>query len=186
MPAPIWRPRLRLRAACPHAIDQLKCHIWSIIVKAVFIRVLMLNYIAEDGDFFHLIILPRKVEAPIPKTCTWCGLKCTDNLRIKSLRFYRRILITRDRPFNLGCCILPFKVASDTPFLSCVRADLVEILWTYNVTLGQNSMNISAKSVHKWLRKDVSDANFEDKIQQLKGPLMLRYSKRGKKTFSHH
>ena len=55
-------------------------------------------------------------------------------------------------------------------------ADLVEILWTFNVTLGQHSMNISAKSVHKWLRKDVSDATLEGKMQQpkLKGrPLVI-------------
>ena len=63
---------------------------------------------------------------------------------------------------------MPLNVASDTPFLSCMWADLVEILWTFDVTLGEKSMNISAKSVHKWLRKDVSDATLEGKIQQPK------------------
>ena len=77
--------------------------------------------------------------------------------------------------FSFRLLYFAFKVVSVTPFLSCKWADLVEILWTFDVTLGQKSINISAKSVHKWLRKDVSDATLDGKIQQpkLKGRVLF-------------
>ena len=52
---------------------------------------------------------------------------------------------------------------------------MAEILWTFDVTLGQKSINNPANSVHKQLRKDVYDATFEGKIQQpkLKGQALF-------------
>ena len=44
---------------------------------------------------------------------------------------------------------------------------MAEILGTFDVTLGRKSVNILAKSVHKRLRKDVSDATLKAKIQNL-------------------
>ena len=76
--------------------------------------------------------------------------------------------INRGRPFNLGCCNLPSKVASYASFLSYLWTNLAEIQWTFVLTLGEKSVNISAKSVHKWLRNDVFDATFKGKIQQPK------------------
>ena len=77
---------------------------WNVIcplmIQAIFMRVLMLKMVI----FFHPINLPRKVQAPILKTCTWCGLKWTGSLRIKSLWFYRRIHITRVICTVLCCC----------------------------------------------------------------------------------
>ena len=108
---------------------------------------------------------------------------CRDgNVRIQSILLYVRTIgdlekcnrkakcsINRARPFNLGCYILPSKVASYAPFLSCLWTKLAEIQWTLQVTtLVEKSINISAKCVHKWLRKYVQVATFEGKIQQPK------------------
>ena len=87
--------------------------------------------------------------------------------------------INRVRPFNLGCCIFPSKVAPCVPFLGCLWTNLAESQWTFVLTLGEKSIYISAKYVHKWLRNDVSDTTFEAKIQQpkLKGrPLPINMS----------
>ena len=61
---------------------------------------------------------------------------------------------------------MPSKFASYAPFLSCLETNFAEIQWTSLVILGEKSINISAVSVYKWLRKNVSDATFEGKIQQ--------------------
>ena len=55
---------------------------------------------------------------------------------------------------------------------------MAEIQWTFVVTLGEKSIHISAKSVHKWLRKDVCYATFGGKIQQpkLKGRALMMNS----------
>ena len=55
--------------------------------------------------------------------------KCSfqsNTIRTNIEKFKSRIsrFSTRARPFNLGCCILPSKVASDTSFLSHLWTDL--------------------------------------------------------------
>ena len=67
-----------------------------------------------------------------------------------------------------GFCILPLIVASYALFLRCLWTNLAEIQWTFVVTLGEKSINISAKSAHKRPRKYVSEATFDGKIQQPK------------------
>ena len=53
------------------------------------------------------------------------------------LLFVRTIMI-RGRPFNLGCCILPLKVASDTYFRGRLWADLAEILMDFPPRVSTN------------------------------------------------
>ena len=71
-------------------------------------------------------------------------------------------------PFNLGYCILPSKVASDTSFLSRLWTDLARMLTDFRPRVTSNVPRISAILVLLQLRKGASGATFEGKIQQPK------------------
>ena len=75
-------------------------------------------------------------------------------------------IVHRPRPLNLGLCFLSSKVASDAPFLSCLRTctDLSTICCTFYHTLGLKSKFQPNRS-NRLPTKVLSDATYEGKIQ---------------------
>ena len=69
---------------------------------------------------------------------------------------------------NLGWHFLPSKVALRSPYLSCLWTDLATILVDFWPRRKWKVYTISDKSIHRELRKGVSDATFEGKKRQPK------------------
>ena len=95
---------------------------------------------------------------------------------------HNTFIISSVRISNLGWHFFPSKVAPGNPYLSCLLKDLSKIFVDFLPRFKSKVYHISDKSVHREMRKSVSEATFDGNKRQPKlqiRTLIIRYTEEG-------